>query len=216
MNWRRGLVLAAINLAVAVPLVVSLELKDAAYVRDYYVPPKPVVTPPPAPVPAPDPKDKGVSFSPCGLLYHFPAQQVIAQSANAPALVLTGWRNPCPADWSLSGIMHVDPVAAPTPSSLTAQRKVDIGLLLPIPLQWILVGGFPLTNPKRPWREAGAFITGCAVLSVALVFIRPVEGLARVPALFAAFAWLWWFALLLWTLARAAWRIFRRPASALS
>jgi hypothetical protein len=33
MNWRRGVLLAGINLLVAVPLILSTEARDAAYLR---------------------------------------------------------------------------------------------------------------------------------------------------------------------------------------
>jgi hypothetical protein len=188
MNWRRGILLAAINLTVAAPLVVSLELKDATYVRDYYVPPKPGETPPPPPSPATDSKNEGVSFDPCALLVHNPAQEELVNSTNLPALVLTGWRLDCSPSWSLSGMLHVDGLAPPTPSSMAAQRKVDLVLLLVIALQWLLVGGFPLRRPKRLWGEPGIFITICAVISLALFVVPPDNLLSRFFALFATFA----------------------------
>ena len=207
MNWRRGLLLAGINLIAAVPLIVSVELRDAAYVRDYYVPRNSAAEIPAAvPSPTPEPKDEGVSINFCNVTDEFSLQEQIVIGGNEPAFALTGWRRFCPARWQLSGILHTDGLAPPTPSSMAVQRKVDIGLFLSIALQWILVGGFPLRRPQKPWREPGMFITICAVLSGALVFIPAVAELARLPALFAAFAWFWWFGLLMWKCIRSGWR----------
>jgi hypothetical protein len=211
MNWRRGFVLAAINLAVAVPLVVSLELRDAAYVRNNYVPPKAVEPPPVEPSPAPDPKGGGVSFvgGPC-MFYGFPRQEGVLFFTNFPAAFLTQSRVPCPNEWSLAGRLHAG-FFNPTPASIAAQRKVDIALLLLIPLQWILVGGFPLRRPKRPWGEPGMFITICGVISAIVVFIHPGDGRPQLGPAIAELAWLWWFCLLVWTIIRPVWeRIARR------
>ena len=212
MNWRRGLVLAGINIAVAVPLILWTQSRDAAYVRDFYVPPQAVTNTTAAANQVSSQRIEGVSFSPCAVLVHYPTQQEIATFTNLPAIFLTGWRNPCPQRWQLSGILHVDSFAAPTPASIAAQRKVDQGLLLLIALQWLLVGAFPLSNPGRPWREPGALITGCAALSVALVFLHPLEEVARIPALFAVVAWFCWLGLLVWKTIRFAWRWTARRA----
>jgi Na+/proline symporter len=62
MNWRRGILLAAINLAVAVPLVVSLEMQSAANIRDLEQRfGSKTVTEAATVVPNQDPEDKGVS-----------------------------------------------------------------------------------------------------------------------------------------------------------
>jgi hypothetical protein len=207
MNWRRGLLLAGINLAVAVPLILWTQSRDAAYVRDFYVPRQAAETTPAAPNQVSSWQTEGVSFSPCAALSHYPTQQEIVNFTNMPAAVLlVGWRSPCPRRWQLSGILHVDSLASPTPSSIAAERRVDQGLLLLIALQWLLVGAFPLSSPGRPWREPGALITGCAALSVALVFLPPLEEVARIPAFFAVVAWFCWFALLVWRIIRSAWR----------
>jgi cytosine/uracil/thiamine/allantoin permease len=95
---------------------------------------------------------------------------------------------------------------------MAAQRKVDIGLILLIAIQWVLVGAFPLVHPKRPWGEPGMLITICAVLSLTGVLIRPIEDIGKLLAGSAALTWLVWFGLLIWKLVRSAWhRITHRP-----
>jgi hypothetical protein len=97
---------------------------------------------------------------------------------------------------------------------MVAQRKVDLGLFFLIPLQWFLVGAFPLIQPRKPWAEPGMLITVCTVLSAALFFItRPLSGtllllrsLGEIPAACAGLVWFWWIALLIWKFARSGWR----------
>jgi hypothetical protein len=218
MNWRRGLLLAAINLLLAIPLVVSVERRDAAYVRDYYVAnPTTVEAPPVAPGLAPETKSEAVSFM-CSGLVHYPQQDSIVRSANMPAWVFTGWREVCPPDWSLSGRMHVQDQGPLTPRRIAEQRKVDLWLLLLIPLQWLLVGAYPLRQPLEPWREPGMFITICTTLAAALfftpVFIGFMHWLAQLLSAASILAWFWWFGLLVWKSARSAWKWTARRLAA--
>jgi hypothetical protein len=196
-------------------MVVSLELWDTAYVRAH--PPKPPVveTSPAVPSQTLDQKDDGVSFNWCGATDQSPLPAQIVILTNVPADMLIAYRVNCPPKWSLSGMLHANSIDLPTPSSLVAQRKVDIGFLLLIALQWILVGGRPLKGPRRWWAEPGMFITICAVLSAVLYFIPPLELLVRLPAAFASLTWLCWFALLVWRAIRSAWKwTTRRRATA--
>ncbi len=82
IQWRRGLVLAGIHLAICVPLIVWEEASTWDWVRSQEnLPPlelaRPV--PPPPPPDAVKPADEGetVSFSPCGLWRHIPWQERI-------------------------------------------------------------------------------------------------------------------------------------------
>jgi hypothetical protein len=213
MNWRRGILLAAINLAIAAPLIMSAEHRDAAYVRDYYVPPKAAEASALVPNPVADPKNEGVSFSMCNMTDEFDWPERVVISANAPAFAITGWRRFCPAPWQIAGMLQLSSLERPAPSSMAAQREVDLSLSLLIPLQWFLVGAFPLTRPRKPWIEPGISITICTALSAALFLItRPhysfglLPDLGGLPAAFAGLVWFWWFGLLLWKLARFTWK----------
>jgi hypothetical protein len=208
MNWRRGLLLAGINLAVAVPLILLLESTDAAWFREreHYVQKiAPVETPPAVSGGTSSAKDDGVSFSPCSMTDIFSLREQIVINANLPAVFLTGWRNPCPANWTLSGMLHPNDWRSFMPSSLAVQRKVDAALLLLIALQWFLLGAFPIMGPRK-WREPGMFITLCSALSVLLFFITPVQWFARLPALLASVTWFCWFALVIWRAIHSAWQ----------
>jgi hypothetical protein len=138
------------------------------------------------------------------LMHNFPAR--LWSINEFLQFVLAGWRDLWPSHWTLSGMLHATGGWATTDSAMAARRKADLAFLLLIALQWILVGGLPLTRSKRPWGEPGMFITICATLSVAVVFIRPLDDLAKLFAMFAAFAWFWWFGLLVWKFAHSAWK----------
>jgi hypothetical protein len=87
------------------------------------------------------------------------------------------------------------------------QREIDACLCLFIAIQWFLVGGFPLVRTEK-WRaDPGSFITACAVLAGAITLIPVVDGFARLPALIAMLAWLWWFGLLTWRTLQFGWRM---------
>jgi hypothetical protein len=105
MNWRRGLSLAGINLAVALPMVALLAIKDTQLLRDR----KPTSdTGDTASIaslpefPASQSKEDSmqeaqtVSFSPCNLWGRPDVQESVVQAGNLPvALALSGvWRVP--------------------------------------------------------------------------------------------------------------------------
>src|ERR1017187_621754 len=122
MNWRRGLLLAGINLGIAVPLIVWLAANDAAYVRGHSIPAQRLVDAPSVPT-APEAETRTVG--PCRTIWvDCPAQITIVRLANFPAFVLTYWRSEQPAPWSLAGMLHADSTWPPTPSSVAAQKRV--------------------------------------------------------------------------------------------
>ncbi len=218
MNWRRGLLLAGINLAVAVPMILMMEARDqkdaltqeeimAKDARD--VVPKPP-EPPTAPEPAqakPEQAEGTVTFDPCGMWVHYPGQVVVVQAADMPALALAGWEDVCPPHWSLAGRLRGKMTWPPTPLWMETQRKIDAGLSLFIAIQWFLLGGFPLVRARKWWADPGSFITACAVLAGVMALIPVVDEIARLPALIAMFAWLWWFGLLAWRTLQFGWRM---------
>ncbi len=199
MNWRRGLLLAGIHLAVAVPLILTLEARDAEFLRNRHI----TMTPPAQASPPAAQEGETVSFSPYGMWVHYPPQTYIVQVANLPAFVLTGWRMESPAHWTLAGRLQADWEHR----TVELQSRVDKGLILLIAIQWFLVGGFPLVRPLRWWAEPGILITIGAVASGLLVLIPGADVGATIPVLIAWFAWLWWFGLLVWRSARAGWRL---------
>jgi hypothetical protein len=75
-----------------------------------------------------------------------------------------------------------------------------------IVVQWIIVGGLPVTRPRRFWCEPGAFITICTLIASGLATVHATEGSARLTALFAGLAWFWWLLLLMWKCISLAWR----------
>jgi len=212
MNWRRGILLAGIHLAVAVPLIVMLEVRDEGYMREAradYAPPKQSNEPPQNGTSS-EGEGQTVTINPCNLWDHNPPEPEIAQFVNLPAMAISGWQQVCPPRWTLAGKLNVGYSWWPSPSTISSRREVCWGFGLLIAVQWILVGAFPLVRPKRWWREPGAFITCCAVIGFGLVLIRPIADFARIPAVLAAFAWLWWFGLLVWKCAGSVWRFISR------
>jgi hypothetical protein len=141
---------------------------------------------------------------------------MVAEYANPPAAVLSGWRLACHARLSLAGMMKIDYFWVAAPSSMNARRRVDWGFAFLIAIQWVLVGGFPLVQLRRWWWEPGAFITICAALGFALVLVPPLREVALVPATFAAFAWFWWLGLFVWKSGRLGWGIVSRRRAATS
>jgi hypothetical protein len=217
MNRRRGLLLAAINLAVAVPMILMMEARDLEYgLLQIEIMAKVTIKSPPRP-PDPSPQEphsagpqqseETVSFDPCGMWVHYPAQVVVLQGADLPSVALAGWGDACPAHWSLAGRLRGKMTWPPTPLWIETQRVIDVGLCLFIAMQWFLIGALPLGRTQKWWADPGSFITVCAVLAGAIAMIPAVNGAARLPALVASLAWLWWFGLLVWKVLQLVWRM---------
>ena len=162
----------------------------------------------PKPAPAnPEQAEESVSFDPCEMWAHYPVQVVVLQSADMPSVALVGWEDDCPPHWSLAGRLRGKTTWPPTPLWMETQRKIDAVLCLFIAGQWFLMGGFPLVRTQKWWAEPGSFITACAVLAGAIALIPVVDDLARLPALIAVLAFLWWFGLLVWKTLQFGWRM---------
>lgn len=218
MNWRRGLLLAGINLAVAIPMILMMEARDQKWeltseeimaksaVLDAPKPPEPP-TPESAPANS-EQAEEAVTFDLCGMVGAiYPAQIYVVQAADMPSVALAGWRVDCPAHWTLAGRLGERPSWRVTPLWMETQRKIDAGMCLFIAVQWFLVGGFPLVRNKKWWADPGAFITACAVLAGVIALIPFVDGFVKLPALIAMLAWFWWFALLVWRMLQFGWRM---------
>jgi len=206
VQWRRGLVLAGVHLAICAPLIVWEEASRWDWVRSQENLPllelaRPVPPPPPDAV---KPADEGetAAFSPCGLWRHIPWQERIIVLGELPAAAFSQWGEPCPPIWSLAGLVGV---GWPNRDSRRKEVEFSIGLYSLIALQWILVGGFPLIHPRRWFWEPGALITICTCTGIL--------------ASFAPLIWLLWLVLLVWRLLQGgyrgvvfAWRFFRHIA----
>jgi len=119
------------------------------------------------------------------------------QFANLPVFSVSGWREDCPAKWTISGLIRGTGFL--NRQRLAAQRRVDLCLCGLIAVQWVVVGSFPLTKRRRIWQEPGSLITACSVIGCLLALIHVIEAFAKLPALVACFAWFWWAGLLVWT-----------------
>jgi len=209
VQWRRGLVLAGIHLAICVPLIVWEEAARWDWVRSQkMLAPYELAPPPPAPaLPRSDvvtQSDEGetVTFSPCGMWYDTSQPERIIALGELPVAAVSRWGEPCPPAWSLAGLVGV---RWPNRDSRRKEVEFSIALCGLIALQWILAGGFPLIHPRWFW-EPGALITICTGTGIL--------------ALFAPFIWLFWFILLAWKLLQGGYRgmflalrCFRRSVS---
>lgn len=215
MKWRRGLLLAGINLLAAMPLILMMESRDAQYLRDNSQESKAAASmsvskqgeftnSEPANV-GKEQEEETVTFDFCGAWVHYPVQDDVVRFGNIPATALTEWRIMCSDKWSLSGMLHVGNNWAPTAATVAAQKQVDLGLCVLIVIQWFLVGSFPLLQTKKWWSEPGMFITLCTVVATGIALFPVVDNIARLPALIAALAWFWWFGLFVWKTVRFGW-----------
>jgi hypothetical protein len=151
-------------------------------------------------------EEQTVTFPLCGGWVHYPAQVEVVRFGNMPASALAGWRLDCRPRWTLSGRILGETEKAPNERDLPLQRRVDVGLCVLIVVQWIIVGGLPVTRPQRLWCEPGAFITVCTLIASGLAINHAIEGSARLPALFAGLAWLLWF---VWLICKGIWLAWR-------
>jgi hypothetical protein len=200
MNWRRGVLLAGIHLAVAGSLMAWQGVRE----RSYLISSKPQPKTGTHGMVGQD--EQTLQFDPCGFWRSIPPQEIIVQSAELPAAVLSGWGGECPSSGTLYGMLHQGSLKN-TQRERVIVAAVFCALIL---VQWLLIGGLPLIEPRRWWWEPGAFITVCTLLSLPIVLIPVVRNLSLLFALFAGVAWLYWFALLLWVSFRSGWRSVRR------
>lgn len=149
-----------------------------------------------------------VQIDPCdgGFVdYAVSPEERIVQFANLPAWAVVGWANPCPPRWTVAGLLR----RTRHPVSAVGQEIVQASTLdLLIPVEWFFIGGFPLIRLRSWWAEPGALITGCSVAAGALVVVSRIVGYGRFgwvsefPVLAMPVVWLWWLALLAFSLIR--------------
>ena len=211
--------MAGIHLAVAGTLIAWLDVRDARYRKSVEenaaeakreAAAKPVAPANSGTAPASSgQEEESVSFDPCGLWTTIRPQEMIVQIGELPAAILAGWGEECPASWTLYGTLHQGSAR----NTLREHVTVAAGFGVLILLQWLVIGGFPLTRPQQWWREPGAFITLCTLTAFVLVLIPPTSAVSKLPMLFAVLVWLWWFGLLIWKCARIGWRAAARSVS---
>jgi hypothetical protein len=215
MNWRRGLLLAGINLLAAVPLICLLAARDAQYMKEQeqrsaskealWIDRSGDSSTAPARVVQAQ-EEQTVSFDPCSLWYHLPPPISVVQLGNLPAFALSQWQEPCPPKWSIASILGIRSAWGMSLDDYRTKRRVDGALVIMIASQWFLIGGFPLVQSNRWWGEPGAFITATNFIAACIAIIPEVDGLARLPASIALVGWLWWIGLLLWISLHKVWQ----------
>jgi len=184
MNWRRGLLLAGIHVAIAGFLVYMYEDADANFLRI-------------------SSERRGV-YSPLARWVDYSPFDVAVRTANLPAQVLTGWRIDSPRRWTLSGLVHPSAVVQ-TSSDLDVNRFVDLVFCVLIGVQWFLIGVF-LTRGQLWWRHLGLLVTISVVGAACISPIYRLRLVAEFQALLPILAWLWWFLILLWKPVHLAWQ----------
>ena len=147
MNWRRGLLLAGIHLAVTGSLLVW---QETWYWR--YIPSKPVLQRPVETETIGPDGEITISFHICDegsdFYGHMSPQEKLAGFENLPVVLLSGWHAPC-STWGMVTWMVEERLHRTRISEITI---VTI-LCAFVAVQWFLVGGFPLMRPRRLWRR---------------------------------------------------------------
>jgi hypothetical protein len=199
MIWWRGLLLAGIHLAVALPLIVSHEVRDWRYIKSYSMELSSRMQL------AAWQEGETMTFNPCdgGFVDRAmsPLEKVVVVG-NLPVAALTGWHDPCSSPSSITRVIE----GSFGKNNRTAEIAVSVTLAAFVMIEWLLMGGFPLVQPRHWWGEPGAFITACTVaaaLSVATPWSVP---LSNIPLLLIAVGWLCWLGLLAWKSLRFGWR----------
>jgi hypothetical protein len=158
MRARRGFLLAGIHLGLALPLLVwnaGVRLATGEVSQAW---PDAVVHATMLQE-ADQSGEVAKSMGPCARRFvgeRLSADERLISAANLPASIVAGWFDSCPARWTISAV--VDP--AHEYSRGIAAELIAVYAAL-IGLQWFLVGGFPLVQTVRWWREPGAIITTC-------------------------------------------------------
>ena len=219
MKWRRGLLFAGIHFVISAGMITWNEAPYWHLFRSANPAAKPTLRL------AGWQEEGTISFNPCapgGAFDHESSpMDTILFADNLPVSLLNIGHTPC------SGVSSLDAVVESRIGPRTKRSEAVIGILwcLIIAVEWLLVGGLPLLNPKRLWLEPGTFITICSCVATApLLIVGPLTllrvtdsvevyhlvGVCRIPMGAAVGMWFWWFGLLIWTGLRFGWRVIRR------
>lgn len=200
MRWRRGVLLAAIHLAVAVPIV---SLQEVPYWHFLDASISANAKPSLRRVTFQD--EQTITIDPCDWIWdgEISDPELVVQAANLPVVVVTGWHRPCDTRSRLT--RWASKVYG------TKTRQADIAsivcLAMLIGFQWVIVGGFPLRSPCRWWAEPGIFITLCTVGGVGILLVPAFDRLgSRIVALLMIGSWFWWLGLLVTRAGKWTWQ----------
>jgi hypothetical protein len=212
IHWKRALLLAALNVAAAGVMMLVLEHGMREQIKDQER--SESVTSPQVTTKELEQilgakveqaqGEQTVTFDPCGMWVHYSAQHDVVVFGNIPAEFVDPWQQECPPAWSIEGRIVGRRWLPMTQQGFALRRRADLAFLALIAVEWLVIGAFPLRRALKFYSEPGSFITACTLLGSALALIRPIDSLARLPALIAAFAWLLWFGFLLWIPLRSA------------
>jgi hypothetical protein len=119
MNWRRGLLLAGIHLAVAVPMVIWQEARDWSSLRTEWEPAQR-----PALRMAAQQEDERVNFYPCDLWESIPATTIVLIIEELPAAFAVGIGENCPPIWTVAGSVRAALDTPPYRSNRAAEASI--------------------------------------------------------------------------------------------
>jgi len=209
MNWRRGLLLAGTHLVLAGSLLAWQESESWRYIKSEQLGP----SQPRLELAAFQEEGQTIGINPCadeGIWDgEMSPQETVSLMANLPVALLTGWHVPCTSQGFLDSAVEKS-LSSMVENRFHRTRGSEILILVIlcafVAVEWLLVGGFPLMQPRHWLLEPGALITICTLLGTGLAIIPHVAHLSRIAAAMAGCAWLWWFGLLVWRTLRFGWR----------
>jgi hypothetical protein len=122
MNWRRGLLLAGIHLAIVGFAAYIYEDIDAQMPRHGIDEGEPIMD------------------GPCPIMWvDYSPFMIAVSTANFSAFTVTGWRYECPGPRTISGILHANGWEHPA-ASITTERNVDFIFCGLVAIQWFVIG----------------------------------------------------------------------------
>jgi len=196
MNWRRGVLFAAIHVLVAGCMLVWYESTFWRYIRSDRN----------QPVTLPN-SDLGLGphSNPCEgwrYCYGISPVQTILGFADLPVLLISGGHEPCNTPTQLDRLAQER-----FGKTRKSEALILLILCLGIAAQWFALGALPLSRPKHKWLEPGALITLCS-LPVALMALLPYSIFPRTALIpLATVAWAYLIVVLIWRLFKWTWRL---------
>lgn len=193
MNWRRGVLLATIQLVLAALVIARTESQYWPAIRSERTR-VPVVVPPSATAE----EAMGANFFPCdegGIIDRAaPPGELVVGAANAPAVLLVGWHEPCAQPTALDQLVE---------KRYGRTRRAEILIVIiqcfAFVMLWLVVGALPLVQPQRWWLEPGAFVTTITIPAGLASLLIPDGWALQVPVVDAAAMALGWVLILTWT-----------------
>ena len=199
MQWRRGLVLAGIHVVVAASALVQQEAgvwpmvkadaAQAVHFRDAAWQESPMF-----------------DFKTCddGIFDLGPTLQgEVVEGANLPVVLLTEWHQPCyPASSGLTGIVE----AWLGRNMRRSEIAICSTLCVLVFIEWLLLGGYPVVQPRWRCLEPGALITIWTALCMVLTLTPVFQEIVWILNLLVALVWFYWFLVLIWKALRFGWR----------